>query len=112
MKWLKRNMNLNQNKMGTLVLVIIGFLVGYGLGWLHDNITKKVNGKQEVDDYMKKTYGDNWWKLKSESCSCNDGVIVCPGCDGEKQSEFGVCAGCTGKGKVTCGKCGGKNKSE
>jgi hypothetical protein len=43
------------------------------------------------------------------SCSCNNGVIVCPGCDGE-QSKHGVCAGCKGTGIVTCGKCGGKNK--
>lgn len=49
---------------------------------------------------------------KSESCSCDNGIIVCPGCDGDKQSEFGICAGCTGKGKVTCGKCGGKTKTK
>ena len=42
-------------------------------------------------------------------CTCIDGVIICPGCDGEKQSQFGVCAGCDGVGMVTCGKCGGKN---
>jgi len=50
--------------------------------------------------------------FKSESCSCDNGIIVCPGCDGDKQSEFGICAGCNGKGKVTCGKCGGKTKSK
>jgi hypothetical protein len=43
------------------------------------------------------------------SCSCNNGIIVCPGCGGE-QSKHGVCAGCKGIGIVTCGKCGGKNK--
>ena len=43
------------------------------------------------------------------SCSCYNGIIVCPGCDGE-QSKFGICAGCHGKSKVVCGKCGGKNK--
>jgi hypothetical protein len=50
--------------METLILVIIGFCVGYVLGWIHDNTTKKVDGKQEVDDYMKKTYGEYWWKIK------------------------------------------------
>lgn len=41
------------------------------------------------------------------SCSCDGGVMVCPGCNGE-QSKFGVCAGCHGKGEVVCGKCNGK----
>lgn len=44
-----------------------------------------------------------------DSCSCENGVIDCPGCEGNK-SEFGVCAGCKGVGRVTCGKCGGKTK--
>ncbi len=48
--------------METLILVIIGFCVGYILGWICDNTTKKVDGKQEVNDYMKKTYGEYWWK--------------------------------------------------
>ena len=43
------------------------------------------------------------------SCSCDNGIIVCPGCNGE-QSKFGICAGCKGTGIRTCGKCGGKNK--
>ena len=42
------------------------------------------------------------------SCWCDNGIITCPGCNGE-QSKFGVCAGCQGKGKAVCGKCGGKN---
>ena len=42
------------------------------------------------------------------SCSCDNGIIVCPGCNGE-QSKFGICAGCKGTGVRTCGKCGGKN---
>jgi len=50
--------------MKILLIVIVGFCIGYALGWVFENITKKVNGKQEVDDYMKKTYGENWWKLK------------------------------------------------
>lgn len=58
--------------------------------------------KQEAENCYKKTF-------RSESCSCNNGIIVCPGCEGEKKSEFGVCAGCLGKDNVTCGKCGGNN---
>lgn len=42
------------------------------------------------------------------SCWCDNGIITCPGCNGE-QSKGGVCAGCHGEGKVVCGKCGGKN---
>ena len=52
--------------MEHLVLIVIGFFVGYGLGWLYEATTKWVDGKREVDDYMKKTYGEDWWKLKSE----------------------------------------------
>ena len=44
--------------------LIIGFCVGYILGWAYENNTKKVDSKQEVDDYMEKTYGGNWWKIK------------------------------------------------
>jgi hypothetical protein len=40
------------------------------------------------------------------SCSCSNGIIVCPACNGE-QSRFGICAGCKGTGIRTCGKCGG-----
>ena len=43
---------------------------------------------------------------------CVDGIITCPGCDGEKESEFGVCAGCEGVGLVVCGKCGGKEPKQ
>ena len=53
--------------MEILILVIIyaftfclGFCVGHVLGWIYDNTIKKVDGKQEVDDYMKKTYGEDW----------------------------------------------------
>jgi len=46
------------------------------------------------------------------ACSCVDGIIICPGCDGEKESEFGVCAGCEGVGMVGCGKCGGKEPKQ
>jgi hypothetical protein len=45
-------------------------------------------------------------------CSCVGGVITCPGCDGEKESEFGKCAGCEGVGLVSCGKCGGKETKQ
>ena len=48
---------------------------------------------------------------KSEACSCDNGIIDCPGCEGET-SKLGVCAGCEGAGRVTCGKCGGKNKKQ
>jgi hypothetical protein len=43
------------------------------------------------------------------SCTCKSGIITCPGCDGDKESQFGICAGCNGIGMVTCGKCNGKN---
>jgi len=43
-------------------------------------------------------------------CSCDYGIIVCPGCDGEKESRLGKCAGCNGSGIRTCGKCGGLEK--
>ena len=45
---------------------------------------------------------------EGSSCWCDNGIITCPGCNGE-QSKGGVCAGCHGKGKVTCGKCGGNH---
>ncbi len=47
-------------------------------------------------------------KQDEVSCNCVGGIIMCPGCDGKKESEFGECAGCNGEGIVTCGKCGGK----
>ena len=43
-------------------------------------------------------------------CSCDYGIIVCLGCDGEKESRLGKCAGCKGSGIRTCGKCGGLEK--
>ena len=48
--------------MQILILVIFGYCVGYVFGWIRDNTIKKVNGKQEVNDYMKKTYGEYWYK--------------------------------------------------
>jgi len=45
--------------------------------------------------------------LNVTNCSCDHGTIVCPGCNGEKESVFGKCAGCKGSGIVICGKCGG-----
>lgn len=50
--------------MKILLIVIVGFCIGYALGWVFENTIKKVDGKKEVDDYMKKTYEENWWKLK------------------------------------------------
>lgn len=44
--------------------------------------------------------------FKTKSC-CYNGIIICPGCDGDKKSEFGICAGCIGVGEVVCGKCNG-----
>ncbi len=49
---------------------------------------------------------------KKPAYCCVDGIITCPGCDGEKKSEFGVCAGCEGVGLVGCGKCGGKETKQ
>jgi hypothetical protein len=50
--------------------------------------------------------------IKNPAYCCVDGIITCPGCDGEKKSEFGVCAGCEGVGMVGCGKCGGKEPKQ
>ena len=44
-------------------------------------------------------------------CSCDFGIIVCPGCNGEKEFLLGKCAGCEGTGIRTCGKCGGLNNA-
>ena len=44
----------------------------------------------------------------NSSCSCDNGQIVCPGCNGEKFDST-VCAGCEGSGIRTCGKCGGNS---
>jgi hypothetical protein len=50
--------------MEHLVLIVIaGFWTGWTLGWLYEATTKKVDGKRAVDDYMRKKYGDNWWKI-------------------------------------------------
>ena len=49
--------------MKILLLVIVGYGIGYALGWIVENTTKKVDGKQEVNDYMEKTYRENWWKI-------------------------------------------------
>ena len=45
-------------------------------------------------------------------CSCDYGVIVCPGCNGKKESKLGKCAGCEGTGIRTWGKGGGGKKEE
>jgi hypothetical protein len=50
--------------------------------------------------------------IKKPAYCCADGIITCPGCNGEKESEFGVCAGCEGVGLVGCGKCGGKEPKQ
>ena len=37
--------------MKILLIVIVGFCIGYALGWVFENTIKKVDGKKEVDDY-------------------------------------------------------------
>ena len=90
---------------------------------LKKDMIKKLSekhGTQFVDDVMA-TFGmptdttNDYLKTLAKnddsealSCSCDNGIITCPGCYGE-QEKGGVCAGCLGKGKVTCGKCGGNN---
>ena len=100
------NRKLNQNKMD-LKKELLEFLEA-------NNDFGLEEPEKVVDIYIavyKEGKSDGYFiNLKSESCSCDNGIIECPGCDGE-QSKFGTCAGCNGKGKVTCGKCGGKNKS-
>jgi NhaP-type Na+/H+ or K+/H+ antiporter len=56
---------LNQNKMeeNIVTAVIIGFWLGYAIGWLIEKSIKKVDGKFEIDQYMKKFYGDKWINL-------------------------------------------------
>lgn len=49
------------------------------------------------------------YKEKESKCSCDNGIIDCPGCkDVERLKDKINCSGCKGSGKVTCGKCGGK----
>ena len=43
--------------------VIIGFWLGYAIGWLIEKSIKKVDGKFEIDQYMTKFYGDKWINL-------------------------------------------------
>ena len=40
---------------------MLGYCGGYVLGWIHTNTIKKIDGKQETDNYMKKTYGEYWY---------------------------------------------------
>ena len=47
--------------MGILILAIFGHCIGYVLGLVHNNTIKKIDGKQETDKYMKKTYGEYWY---------------------------------------------------
>jgi hypothetical protein len=50
--------------MMILLLAIIGFCTGWFLGWLFMSTRKWVDGKQEADSYMRKIYGEDWWKVK------------------------------------------------
>ena len=47
--------------------------------------------------------------ILQSSCSCDKGIINCPGCKDADELDKAkyICAGCKGKGIVTCGKCGG-----
>ena len=49
---------------------------------------------------------------KQIPCSCDNGIIDCPGCKGnnEKDRLKNTCAGCLGTTKVICGKCGGSGQ--
>lgn len=70
---------------------------------LSDSIDKVV---KQLPDQYKDQISKTIKKNMVISCSCNNGLIICPGCDGVK-SKHGVCAGCGGTGIVICGKCGG-----
>ncbi len=39
-------------------------------------------------------------QLKKENAQLKEfsNIIICPGCNGDKESIFGKCAGCNGKG--------------
>jgi len=63
----------------------------------------KISGKSEIDFLVREI---KFGELLNK-CSCEDGIIVCPGCDGE-ESKYGICAGCNGSGVRNCGKCGGE----
>lgn len=41
-------------------------------------------------------------------CTCNDGFVQCPGCNGKEDKNR--CAGCEGSGVRICGKCNTNNK--
>jgi len=48
---------------------------------------------------------------QEDNCSCDNGIIDCPGCKDAIESYLkkhkSNCAGCKGDGKRVCGKCGG-----
>ncbi len=84
---------------------------------LENWLRNKLQENEETQDYAVATdtvrcWIDEYRQLSQPaviSCSCDNGIIVCPGCNGE-ESQLGICAGCKGSGIRTCGKCGGKNK--
>jgi hypothetical protein len=47
-----------------LIAIIAGFFIGRLLGYAIHKNTNWVDGKQEVNDYMNKNYGEEWAKLK------------------------------------------------
>jgi hypothetical protein len=90
---------LNQNKMK----IILGCLLcGFG-GILIGMSIKNIINQKRLETTKKPE--------NQEQCSCDNGIIICPGCEGDKKSEFGICAGCIGVGEVVCGKCNGSGKS-
>jgi hypothetical protein len=46
-----------------LIAIIAGFFTGRLLGYITHKNTNWVDGKQEVNDYMSKNYGEEWVKL-------------------------------------------------
>ena len=78
------------------------------------SVRQNLNGKIKIMKFIKNLF-KNYKPLnekKGISCSCNNGIIDCPGCKGadERERLKYICAGCHGKGEVVCGKCGGKHK--
>ena len=72
---------------------------------------KSKGGKDHVSNYQPMCMACNTIKADKweDGCSCDNGVIVCPGCNGDENIKGLGCAGCKGKGVRTCGKCGGYN---
>ena len=102
--------------MTGLFLFTLIFIIAHFFEKTDYDRMKEAEKLQEAEQYYNEIYNHKSEKDDEEgsSCWCDDGMIICPGCDGVS-SKFsipsGVCAGCHGKGKVTCGKCGGNDKT-